>query len=56
MDKEEINEDINISKDEKDELNAQTAENDVEAHDALLCVLTGKLIKDENNKLKDDYC
>ncbi len=31
MDKEEINEDINISKDEKDELNAQTAENDVEA-------------------------
>ena len=31
MDKEEINENINISKNEKDELNAQTAENDVEA-------------------------
>jgi len=31
MDKEEINKNINISKNEKDELNAQTAENDVEA-------------------------
>ena len=31
MDKEELNENKNISKDEEDELNAQTAENDVEA-------------------------
>ena len=30
MDKDEINENINISKDEEDELNAQTAENDFE--------------------------